>query len=451
MGDAYVLGDGLPELAAALDLAEVGLSVRVAVPPRGECGDSWDELDDRGEFDPDGSLRGLLEHISAPLDEGDAPLDAARPAATPPGAVLLRDAAGGWAPQPEPAVLGIPAVPLSSRAFALLGTGGALRAYLDRVRPVLTIGKTHALGALVQSRLGGATLERLVQPIVRERFGVSADEVDVAIAAPGLNEALTVAGSLSGAALAYAERDVARETRVAPRGGWLALRDALLERLTLYGVSFGEASAADVRRGESEADEWVVAEGDAEFRARALVVGARAIRDSSGAPGELEALDGLLPRHLRIGAVVGIEDPGLPDAPDGLPALQTVTLAGGERWSVRVEPGGGAPLARVAGPAIPADRAPGAAEARSRILEALEASSLSPRGSDTPHAAASAAPHATVGQRDEAADRLEGFRESAPDLLPVGAALHGGAVASALADARTAAVLLRRRLTGISG
>lgn len=449
MGDVYVLGDGLPELAAALDLAEVGLSVRVAVTPHGECGDSWDGLDDRGEFDPDGSLRGLLEHIAAPLDGGAAPLDAARPAATPPGTVLLRDAAGRWAPQPEPAVLGIPAVPLSSRAFALLGTGGALRAYLDRVRPVLTIGKTHALGALVQSRLGGATLERLVQPIVRERFGVSADEVDVAIAAPGLNEALTVAGSLSGAALAYAERDVARETRVTPRGGWLALRDALLDRLTLYGVSFGEASAADARRGDAEADEWVVAEADAEFRARALVVGAGATR-CAAAPGVLEALEGLLPQRLRVSAVVDIEDPGLPEGPEVLPALQSVTLAGGERWSVRVERGGGAPLARLTGPAVPADRAPGTAEARARILEALEASSLSPRGADTPHAAISAAPHATVEQRDAAADRLEAFRASTPDLLPVGAALHGAAAASALADARTAAVLLRRRLTGIS-
>lgn len=461
MADVYVLGDGLPELAAALELAEVGLAVRVGIPDREEHDDTWGGLDDRGVRDPEGALRGLLDHVAAPLSEGERPTEAAMPVAVPPAPVLLRGAKGDWAPQPTPAVLGIPAVPLSSSALALLGGGAAMRAYLDRIRPVLTIGKTHALGALVRSRLGGAVLERLVEPLVRERYGVPADEVDVAIAAPGLNEALTVAGSLSGAALASSERDVARETRIAPRGGWPALRDALLARLSLYGATFSEEPATAVRRGGAEGDGrvtddrdddrmsegWVIDEGGEQIAARALVVGvegahaAALVSESAGAPAEL------VPQRWRIEGIARIADPGLPVDHAGLPAVRTVTLADGEAWSVRIGGSGGTPVSRAAGPVLTSDRA-GGEEARNRVREAIEAAGLRLEGG--PVARVAVAPYASIEQRDAVAERLELARAEEPGLLPLGAALHGGELAPAVADARRAAVLLRRRLTGIS-
>lgn len=460
MVDVYMLGNGLPELAAALELAEVGLAVRVGIPDREGVldregrGDARDDLDYRGVRDPDGALRGFLDHVAAPLSDGERPAEAAQPVSEPPVPVLLRGAKGDWAPQPTPAVLGIPAVPVSSRALALLGGGAALRAYLDRIRPVLTIGKTHALGALVRSRLGRAAQERLVEPLVRERFGVSADEVDVAIAAPGLNEALTVAGSLSGAALAYSERDVARETRVAPSGGWAALRAALLERLVLYGVAFAESPVNEVRRGDAVSDEWVLAEGEGSVPARALVLGADGRDPAAVGPELAEALTELLPRRWRTEGGATVEDPDLPAEHADLPAVQTVVLADGEPWSVRVERVGEAYLARVAGPVLNGDR--GGAEvgnARARVREALEAAALRPVASAEPaveSASAHVAPYVSVEQRDADAERLDGLRSAMPDLLPVGTALHGGALAPAIADARRAAVLLRRRLTGIS-
>src|SRR5690606_15064284 len=137
-------------------------------------------------------------------------------------------------PQSHPTVLGIPTVPLAAENLRLLGSGGATRAYMDRVTPLLTVGKTRSLGVLVNRRLGRKARERLVEPQVRERFGVAADDVDVAVAAPGLNEALSRAGSLSAAALAYLERFEASETMIEPADGWDALVRATLGRLESY-------------------------------------------------------------------------------------------------------------------------------------------------------------------------------------------------------------------------
>lgn len=476
MVDVYVLGDGLPELAAALEFAEVGLSVRIGVPEReGVSGregvservgdperegvpwfearsDAWGGLEGRGVPDPEGALRGLLEHVSSALADGGSTTAAARPVAEPPTVVLLRGAKDEWLPQPTPAVLGIPAVPVSSSAIALLGGGAAARAYLDRVKPVLTIGKTHALGALVRARLGRVALERLVEPLVRERFGVSADEVDVAIAAPGLNEALTRAGSLSGAVLAYSERDVARETVVAPSGGWVELRRALLERLALYGAELSEAPVAAVRRGDDAIGGWVVAESDGDVAARSLVIGVEGARPVW--PAELdETLGGLRPTHQRISGSAEIEDPGLPEDQGDTPAVQTVTVSGGEPWSVRIERDGAGYRATATGPAIPSSGSDAAAipsEADARVREALAAAGARLRAGAAPGVAVRVAAFASSEQRDAAINRLDGVRGTHRDVLPVGSALHGGDLARAVADARAEAVTLRRRLTGIA-
>ncbi|MFT4231552.1 MAG: hypothetical protein QM606_02070 [Leucobacter sp.] len=552
MVDAYVLGDGLPELAAALELAEVGLSVRVGVPE--QPSPAWRRLPDRGTPDPDGALRDLLDHVSAPLAaDASAAEHPAGPVAVPPSPVLLRDASGEWAPQPTPAVLGIPAVPLSSRALALLGRGGATRAYLDRVKPVLTIGDARALGGLVRARLGRAALERLVEPLVHERFGLPADEVEVAIAVPGLNGALTRAGSLSGAAFALVERDVARETRIAPPGGWPALREALLDRLALYGVEFGDGSAVTVRRsaggasggadrpgaasrggradvvaagaadpgaadpdtagsagaasdlaaagpgrGESGvADDglageaaWIVAEGDLEIPVRALVFDVAAVHRRRSVPdgtepgglelgfgpdlgpglgtdraapapgagarsglplGEIEALR---PELRRLEAEARIGDPGLPAEAGDLPAVQLVTL-GGEVWSVRFGRREDGFRACVRGPAVSeaeaeALLASGGAEGRVREVLALAGAVPQDEGEPVPVRSV-VAPRASAARRGAEEERLEAFRVEHRELLPVGDELHGGDLAGAVADARTAAVPLRRRLAGISG
>ncbi|MBK0422133.1 hypothetical protein JD292_08600 [Leucobacter sp. CSA2] len=456
MVDVQVIGTGAAELAAALELAEVGLRIRVSPAPGDD--EAWAALPSSGVADPDSALRGFLAHVAAPLAEGGPGVPAADPVESPIKPVLLRSSRGEWVPQPTPEVLGIPAVPMSADTLAVLGGGASTRAYLDRVKPLLTIGKTRSVGALVQSRMGKGALERLVEPIVRERYGVSAADVDMAIAAPGLNEDLTVIGTLSGAVLAYAERDVARETHVRPAGGWAALREALLARLALYEVEFTEQPVVDARHA---VEGWtIVSERGVEGTVGALVVGV----DPFG--GELPGLAGdlgeLSPRSARLRVRAAIEDPGLPEmdpARDALDALEVADTGGtGAPWSVRLgSDGAGGWFAEATSAATPyAAPTAGAVQGRHATARELEWATaaighaearLSGAGLDSHRAVA---PYVTTEERDAEASRLAVWRAARDETLPVGPALHGGDLAAAIADARSAAIALRRRLTGIA-
>lgn len=102
-------------------------------------------------------------------------------------------------PLPKSGLLGIPSSPLAADVIAALGWRGALRAYCDRLLPVLTVGAEKKLGALVRKRMGQAVLDRLVAPVVTGVYSADPDDLDIEVVAPGLNAALTRAGSLSGA------------------------------------------------------------------------------------------------------------------------------------------------------------------------------------------------------------------------------------------------------------
>lgn len=474
MTDVCVIGDSLPAFAAALELAEVGLGVRLLLPVDAD----WP---DAGQRDPDGALALLLNRVAAPLlahgsdggDVGPGVPDAMAVTEAPPR-MLLRDARGGWSPVPEPSVFGIPAVPISSESLAFLRGGSAVRAYADRVKPLLTIGKTHELGRLVHLRMGDAVRDRLVDPLVRDRFG--SDDVEVAVAAPGLNEALTLAGSLSGAVLAYSERYVARETRVAPAGGWAALRAALIERLRLYGVEIVALApadeAADPGRGvaatgvEVSAGQgaWLVRETSAEvaagleYAAQAVVVDAAA-----ELPDELaEAVAALQPERLRVRAVLPVDvdaDGPLGGALDALDrfaagsaeALHAVTATSGAEWTVRLSrDADGAPRATLSGHALDAGDAASAGVSRSEaeVLEVCAAAGLSALAKPAPETLA--APYRATADRDADRARSAGEREADPNLLAIGRSLHGDDLSGAVADAVLATIALRRRLTGIA-
>lgn len=434
MPDVYVIGGSLSALAAALELAEVGLSVRIA--PR----DARDP-DPAGVRDPDGAMAAFLEHVAGPIAPGGPSNRRIAPRSSSPDALAVPNAKGQWAPVPNPNVFGIPAVTISTEALAILGGRGAARAYLDRVKPLLTIGKTHDLGTLVRKRLGEATLDRMVQPIVRDRYGRAASEVEVAIAAPGLNETLTRAGSLSAAVLAYAERHVARETRVAPSAGWRMFREAAVERLLLYAAETADEMPRSVRAVD---DGWIVEEEDGAFEARALVLDAQA-GGTRELPGLEGALDALRPEEWRAEARFPIADAAAPQAPGAGALVRTVEDEAGRPWSMRVERDeAGAWGARLSGPA---SAAPFRLEAGLGRIAA--AAGLDPL--EAPEIAWAVAPYAAAGRRDREAAALAAWRDEREGVLPVGELLHGGDAAAAVADARAAAVRLRRRLTGIAG
>jgi oxygen-dependent protoporphyrinogen oxidase len=133
-------------------------------------------------------------HVAALLDELGLGDDVVTPLAA--GAWLQLP--GRAVPTPRAGLLGIPSSPLATDVIAAIGWGGAFRAYLDRLMPVLKIGDERNLGRLVRRRMGAAVVDNLVAPVTTGVYSASPYDLDVAVAAPGLSRAITRTGSLSG-------------------------------------------------------------------------------------------------------------------------------------------------------------------------------------------------------------------------------------------------------------
>ncbi|UAJ79664.1 protoporphyrinogen oxidase [Leifsonia sp. ZF2019] len=158
------------------------------------------------------------------------------------GDVVEPNAAGAWVrhgrrsvPLPKAGLLGIPSSPLARDVVAAVGWGGALRAYLDRLTPVLKIGREKRLGTLVRSRMGAKVLDLLVAPVVTGVYAAAPDDLDVDVVAPGLNAALTRLGSLSGAVGELRSAAKAGSAVGGIRGGMWRLPAALAEDIASRG------------------------------------------------------------------------------------------------------------------------------------------------------------------------------------------------------------------------
>jgi len=247
-----VVGGGIAGLVAALECAKVGLAVTV-LEAADTCGGTiaTAELDgltvDVGadSFATDGTeLAALIDELGLRGDV-ESPLPGARWIAGP----------AGSAPLPADTILGIPANPWADDVRAVIGWAGAWRAYLDKLRPPLTIGHARSLGALVRTRMGARVADRLVAPLAHGIYGILPDRVDVDRAVPGLNSALTRTGSLAGA-VAQLPRPAA-PARATLGGGMGSLVATLVARL-------GDLDAV-VRTGvrvaslERDGDRWRVA------------------------------------------------------------------------------------------------------------------------------------------------------------------------------------------------
>lgn len=241
-----VIGGGIGGLVAARECAKVGMQVTLL-----EAADELGGAIRRIELDGvvvdagaesyatrGGLVRALVEELGL----------ADRIVAPRPGGAWLAGIPGvGAAPLPVGGILGIPANPFQDDVRRILGWSGVWRAYLDRVRPPLTIGHQLSLGKLVSSRMGSKVRDRLVAPVTTGVYSASPDDVDIDIAAPGLNAALTRVGSLSGAVQSLRD-DAAAKAGVATAaktpgaaveglsGGMSGLVDALADDLTRLGA-----------------------------------------------------------------------------------------------------------------------------------------------------------------------------------------------------------------------
>lgn len=290
-----VVGGGVSGLVAARECAKVGLQVTVI-----EASDAFGGVLRSAEVggmtldvgaESYATRGGVVRELLTELDLGDA--------------VVSPDPAGAWvagvpgvgaAPLPKGGVLGIPDNPFAPDVRRIIGWSGAWRAYLDRVRPPLTIGHAHSLGKLVRSRLGARVLDRLVAPVTSGVYSARPDDIDVDLAAPGLNAALTRTGSLTGAVAELRARrsgarpadapasdvPVASEPATAApapggaveglRGGMSRLVDALVEGLRESGVELRTGVAATTLTAAG--DGWAIGTSlDAEpLTARAVIV-----------------------------------------------------------------------------------------------------------------------------------------------------------------------------------
>ncbi|MFI8632690.1 protoporphyrinogen/coproporphyrinogen oxidase [Microbacterium sp. NPDC077663] len=248
-----VVGGGVAGLVAALECAKLGIRVTLfeAAEQLGGIVASAELGGRRVDVAADGFrvAPGALSDLFDELGLRDA-IVTAREAETWVAGVH------GVAPLPDASILGIPANPFDTRVRRIIGWSGAWRAYVDRLRPPLTIGAERNLAALVESRMGSRVLERMVAPLTFGIHGVPPEQVDVDRAARGLNAALTRTGSLSGAVAQQLPGADAGPTRATVAGGMSVFVDALAQRLADLEVDV--RTATEVTGISRAAKEWTL-------------------------------------------------------------------------------------------------------------------------------------------------------------------------------------------------
>ena len=230
---------------------------------------------------------------------------------------------------PIPAgVLGIPVSPLASDVREAIGTGAATRAWLDRVTPDLHIGRHRNLGSLVRSRMGETVLDSLVRPVVQGVYGVDPDDADVDVLLPGLNGALTRAGSLSGAVASLRAAAPAGAAVTGIRGGVHQLVPALLEALHRLDVRLAPSSAVDgIVRSDAG---WEVSAAGQRIEADRVILATsgEAARSLLRAAVADDLLEGWPAARESVAYALLIDAPELDTAPRGTGVLVVQPSAG---------------------------------------------------------------------------------------------------------------------------
>lgn len=136
--------------------------------------------------------------------------------------------AGGTAPLPLAALLGIPARPFAHDVRRVLGVIGAARACLDLALPARIGAGDTTLGALVGRRMGRRAVDRLVEPVAGGVYSTDPDELETDSIQPRLRAAVVDTGSLASAVRALRGSAARPGSAVAGlRGGLFGLIEAL--------------------------------------------------------------------------------------------------------------------------------------------------------------------------------------------------------------------------------
>lgn len=469
-----VVGAGAAGLVAAREITKVGMQVTVV-----------EASDQVGGAIRTGEVAGLeLDlgaesfatrggHVASLIDELGFSDDVVSPNSA--GAWVAGVPGVGAAPLPKGGVLGIPANPFGEDVRRVIGWRGAWRAYIDRVRPPLTIGHAHSLGVLVRSRMGQRVLDRLVAPVTSGVYSASPDDIDPDIAAPGLNTALTRTGSLSGAVAELSEKRSSAPGGAVKglRGGMGSLARALAADIEDRGgdVRLG-ASVVEIEREAPEADRaWCVVldevgddDEQVELLADAVIIAteerpARALL--SPVVGSALAAEPPVAGPVVSIATLVVESPELDAAPRGTGVLtvpgshraKALTHASAKWQWVADAAGSGTHVVRVSfGSAGAAPVIDGLAPEAQAELAREEASALLGVSIDAASVREvrverfqQSQPAATTGHRQQTAAARTAIRGVA-EIGAVGAWLSGTGLAQVIPDAINEADRVRRAL-----
>ncbi|CAN7499306.1 protoporphyrinogen oxidase [Microbacterium foliorum] len=481
-----VIGGGIGGLIAARECVKVGMHVTVL-----EASDAVGGAIRQTEIDGvvvDAGAESYATRggrVRALLDELGLTDRIVAPAA---GSAWLAGIPGvGAAPLPVGGILGIPSNPFQEDVRRIIGWSGVWRAYLDRVRPPLTIGHSQSLGKLVSSRMGVKVRDRLVAPVTTGVYSAPPEDVDVDIAAPGLNAALTRVGSLSGAVQALRDESAARAAQAAAAqapgaavegiaGGMMVLIEALVADIEkLGGVVRTGVRVSEIAQSAASwtvrAEERALADSDAdaesatealEFSADGVVLGTseavarRLLENIAPALAETTAADApeieIVTLLLRASALQGApRGTGVLTVPGSHTAKalthstakwEWLRAAAGDRHLVRVSFGAQGEPAATAG--LDDDAT---AQLALREASALLGVPLAPGDLIGAHRSrfVQSQPASIIGS----GERREAARaaiQAVPGLAAVGAWLAGTGLAQVIPDAREEADRLRRSL-----
>lgn len=465
-----IVGAGVSGLVAAREMARLGIRVTVleAAGVAGGAIRTGEVAGIRLDLGAESfATRG--GHVQSLVDELGLAGDVVEPDRAAGGAWVAGVPGVGSAPLPKGGILGIPSNAFAEDVRRVIGWGGAWRAYLDRVRPNLRIGHATSLGQLVRSRMGAKVLDRLVAPVTSGVYSASADDIDPAIAAPGLNVALTRTGSLAGAVLELQE-----QRKAAPGGAVKGLRGGM-GRLVEALVADIAQRGGEVRTGiavteivEGDDTDWRVVTDLVEDESALTIDADAVILATEEAPARrllapligsgLAALPPVSGPAVAIVTLV-VDLPALDAAPRGTGVL---TVPGSHRakalthatakWAwVRESAGDGAHVVRVSFGTIaedpatdglaPDEHAELAREQASKLL-GVEIPAAAVRGSRTERFQQSQ-PAATHGHREQTEKARDAIR-GVPTLGAVGAWLSGTGLAQVVPDAMTETDRVRR-------
>lgn len=288
--DLLVVGSDAAALVAALDCARIGLRVVVLATPSA------------------GHRPAVFSHragiVASLLTELDIPFS-----------VRERVTAKGHESSATEAadtgsIMGIPANPFALNVRELLGWRGAWRVYLDRLIPLLTIGTETKLGHIVRRRLGKRAERLLVDPVLQLLYGLSAGEIPVATVVPGLNQAMTRAGSLTTGIIDLIVADPRFGQVVEVAGGVGTIEATLRERLAFFSARIIDVTDVQLPLIE-DGENLPTAIGASAFAPSGPIT---VVAQAALLPAD-EALAAQSPANKRV-AVVGISEqfPGLESA-----------------------------------------------------------------------------------------------------------------------------------------